>query len=125
MSVYNYAREGNERLSVKGRVNEVDVRNLIARLERIANWIERENPDVEVETEIAQAEMDCARLRHGEGLHLLNRLSLVHYARHREEPSRYQVVEEALDNVEPLDPVQDSAAIRALAKELRAAFMGA
>lgn len=89
-------------------------------LEAVADRVANEDYSSDIQLTASTAELGLAQLRNAKALKLLNRVLLLLSTKNATEPSRYQYVEKTVQSLEPLDPVADSAALRDVARELRA-----
>src|SRR5687767_6830761 len=94
---------------------EIAAQTIEAIAERIANG-ERSN---DLSAAITAAEQAMLDIEHIEGMRLLNRIGLLMVTNSGTENIHYPIVRKIVDNLKPLDASADSAALRALAYELR------
>lgn len=92
---------------------------LAAALDHIGARIASNDLSFDLQLELCDAEEALVRMKHIDGLRLLNRISMMHNTENGTKHVKYELVRNAVAQMDPLDPVKDSAAVRTLASELR------
>lgn len=99
--------------------NTLPREQIAAVIEEIADGVAEGSLSFHLQLPIVQAQEAMVELRNVDGLKLLNRISMLLLTENREKKMRYEVVNKAAQEFSPLDPTEDSKALRALAEEIR------
>lgn len=101
----------------KRPVTPEEVANLI---DQIAEEIKNGNRSFDIQLPLSEAEKALAKLRHLEGIKLLNRIGLLLLNENRKGTGFfYPGVKETIDKLPPLDTVEDVKALQDLANQIR------
>jgi hypothetical protein len=88
-------------------------------IDTIALRIEGGDQSFDLYTVILRVQEGLIGLRHKEGSIILLRIGMLILNHDRKRPIRYPYVQETLDKLEPLDPIEDSENLKSLAVEIR------
>jgi hypothetical protein len=109
-------------MTTKRKKNQVSHEHVAELIEEIAKRVETQNYDFDIQVAISTVGQALVELRHADGLRLINRIGHLLTAQNsKTAPNRYgDYVQKRLAEIPPLDPIADSAALRALAAEIAA-----
>jgi hypothetical protein len=88
-------------------------------IEEVADYVANRDYSFDTQILISTAQQALAELRHLEGMQLLNRISLLLLTENGTTNMRYDFVRSTMESMPPLDPAEDSAALRSIAADLR------
>jgi hypothetical protein len=92
---------------------------IAAAIEAVADRVAQEDYSFDIQVTASKAELGLTELRNVEALKLLSRVSILLLTKNGTKTSPYKYVQKQLESLTPLDSVADSAALRAVAQELR------
>lgn len=109
-------------MTTKRKKNHVSPEHAAELIEEIAKRVETQNYAFDIQVAISTVGQALVELRHVDGLRLINRIGqLLSAENSKTARNRYgDYIQKRLAEIPPLDPVADSAALRALATEIAA-----
>lgn len=109
-------------MATKRRKKQIPLEHAAKLIEEIAERVETLNYAFDIQVTISAVEQVLIEIRHLHGLKLINRIGLLLNTKNGKAASnRYGgYVQKQLAKMPPLDPIADSAALRALATEIAA-----
>jgi len=88
-------------------------------LENIAERIANGERSFDLQLPITTSQETLIKMRHIEGLKLLNRISLLLNVHDKKGKYRYEIIQKTIESLPPLDPDLDCNKLRELANEIR------
>ncbi len=119
----NRALEERDHATARGRgagtVKRLSRVELAGLIEDVADRVQRNDLAYGIQVLISEAQFELLELQHIEGIQLLNRIGLLQGEAEGSGGHRYGWVQQTIEKMLPLDPGQDSQALRDLAGEIR------